>query len=194
MGATPRLAEPPPAPAPRVKRALAISYAASGSALVVLWVLFGIVIQPGSPDGCTTGLYEGTYADLLVPLHLAAFAVMATATGWLARQRSPQQRVNLGTALGLGLCCAYVLAAFAFHVLVGLPAFVALVGIVPLAFTFALGAVIHTVITRQARLSVDESWRRHALVGQIGLWLGLTFGLMATFAGSYVNNAGLFCF
>jgi len=188
----PPFAEAQSVPSARLKRALVISCAASAGSLVVLWVLFGIIISPGSPDGCTTGLYEGAYADLLVPLYLLAFAVMAAATGWLARQRSPHQRVDRGTVLGLGLCCAYVLAAFAFHVLVGWPAFVALVGIVPLAFTFALGAVIHTVITRRARLNVDESWRRHAIVGQIGLWLGLTFGLLATFAGSYVNNA--FCF
>ncbi len=193
MGATPGVAEPPPPPAPRVKRALAISYAASGGALVVLWVLFGLVIQPGSPDGCTTGLYEGTYADLLVPLHLLAFAVMAAATGWLARQRSPLRRVGRDTLLALGFCCTYVLAAIRFHDLIGWPAVIVLIGVGPLAFAFALGALIHAALTRKAQLPDDERWRRHGLVGQIGLWLGLTFGLMATFTASYINNAGLFC-
>ncbi|MBA2793263.1 MAG: hypothetical protein H0U32_04610 [Thermoleophilaceae bacterium] len=184
----------PAAPFARLRRALGISYAASGSSLVVLWVLFGLIIPPGSPDGCTTGLYEGTYADLLVPLHLLAFAVMAAATGWLARERSPERRVGRGTVLALCVCCAYVLAASAFHILAGWPAIVALLGVGPLAFTFVVGALIHTVITRRAPLTADERWRRHALVGQAGLWLGLTFGLLATFAASYVNNAGLFCF
>ncbi len=180
--------------ASRLKRALAVSYAASFGALATLWVLFGLLIKPGEADGCTTGLYPGLYSEVLIPAHLAAFVVIAGATAWLAHRRRGEAGADRLTLLGIAGCALYAAAATQLEAIVGWPALIALIGVIPVTGVFAVAAIVQTAVTQRAQLHEDERWRRHAQIGQIGLWLALTFGLLGTFAGSYVNGAGLFCF
>ena len=63
--------------------------------LAVLWVTFGLVLEPEKEGSCTTGLYPGTYADVLIPAHVAAYLVLASLIAWW---RPPGRATRAGLA------------------------------------------------------------------------------------------------
>jgi hypothetical protein len=178
----------------RMRRVVVVTVAVCSAVFGVLWLLFGAVIQPDEDlESCTTGLYEGTYADAIVPAHLAAFAALALLVAWLSAQRSAGGRPGRGTVAALAVITGFVLAATVHHPLMDWPALIALIVAVPVGALAATAGLIHTLVLRSRR-SPERSWERHARVAHVGAWLALVVGLPATLAGVWTNGAGLFCF
>ena len=160
-----------------------------------LWLLFGAVLQPDEDlESCTTGLYDGTYADAIVPAHLLAFAALAPLVAWLSAQRSASGRPGRGTLAVLAAMSLFALAATVHHKLMDWPALIALIAVVPLGALAATAGLINTVIVLRSRQPPERGWARHARVAQTPAWLALVVGLPATLAGVWTNGAGLFCF
>ena len=147
--------------------------------LGTLLVAFGIVLEPGGNDGgsCTTGLYPGTYGDALVPMHLAAYLVLA----WLIAWWRPPGRVT-----------GWALAATALVVVVSLvwPGPAVILGVIGIVASVPVGiaALIGLGLLFSGRTGKPEQ-TANAL-----LWTAMLVGLPATLIGAYVNGAGLFCF
>ena len=147
------------------------------AALGVLWVTFGLVLEPEKEGSCTTGLYPGTYADALVPAHLAVYLLLAFLIAWW---RPP------GRATRIGLAATAVVAA----VSVVWPAPAVILGVVGviLAVPAGIAALIGLALFFSGRT------RDPVLTASGLLWTAMLVGLPATLMGAYFNGAGLFCF
>ena len=105
--------EPPgrpadPFPMERLRRAVIGAAAAAGGAAVGLALLFGVLGAPDKPatGSCTTGLYPGTYADLVTPVHLLVFGVLCGGLLALARaQRMERPTVAVLAAAAFVAAC-----------------------------------------------------------------------------------------
>jgi hypothetical protein len=178
-----------------MRRAVAVTVALCAAVFGALWLLFGVAIEPDDDlESCTTGLYDGTYADAIVPAHLTAFAVLALLVAWLSAQRSASGRSGRGTVAVLAAMSLFVLVATVHHKLMDWPALLALIAVVPLGALAATAGLINTVIVLRSRLPPERGWERHARLAQVAAWLALVVGLPATLAGVWTNGAGLFCF
>lgn len=160
-----------------------------------LALLFGALLEPGRDlEGCSTGLYPGTYADAVVPAHLTALAILALLAGWLSAQRSPSGRPGRRTLVALALVSVFALAATARHQLMDWPALIGLLAVFPVGALAALAALINTVLVLRSGAPPARGWERHARLAQLAAWLAIGVGLPATLAGVWTNGAGLFCF
>ncbi len=181
-----------PADAP-LKRPALLALAGGWAVIGSLGLLFGLLVSPRKPDGCTTGLYPGLYADLLVPMHLTAFAALVLLVGWLDAQRRGG-RPHRWTVRALAVMTALVLVSLLWPWLMTWPAIVSLVMVVPAGAVLAVVVLWLAVGAQRSRAEADVRWERHASTVQVTLWALLGLALPAVFAGSYVNGAGLFCF
>jgi hypothetical protein len=174
-----------------LRRAVIGSSAAVGAAGLGLVLAFGVLLEPGGQGSgsCQTGLYPGTYADLLLPLHLLAFAALAAALVALAR---PLGHLRM-TVVALGLAAAYVAAGIAHPPLFGPYAVVVLVLSIPatLGMTVALGLQLRAA---RGDPTPELRWRRFARVSWIGQWIALAVLLPGGYAYAWLNGAGVFCF
>ena len=160
-----------------------------------LALLFGVVLEPGEgPGELHHGPLRGTYADAIVPAHLAAFAVLAVLAAWLSAQRSPTRRPGRVTLAALAAMSVFALAATVHHKLTDWPALLALIVVVPLGALAATAALINTIIVLRSKQPPEQGWARHAALAQAAAWLALVVGLPAMLAGVWTNGAGLFCF
>jgi hypothetical protein len=181
--------------AARLKHAVSVTFAVLCTVFGSLWLLFGAVLEPGDDlESCTTGLYDGTYADAIVPAHLTAFAALALLIAWLSAQRSADGRLGRRTLAVLAAATAFALAATAHHKLMDWPALLALIVVVPLGALAATAGLINTILVLRSRQPPERGWERHARLAQAAAWLALVVGLPATLAGVWTNGAGLFCF
>lgn len=181
--------------ADHLRRAVKATILVSTAIFGALWLLFGVVLEPGEDlDSCTTGLYDGTYADAIVPAHLTAFAALALLVAWLSAQRSATGRPGRATLAVLGAATVFVLAATVHHTLMDWPALIALIAVVPLGALAVTAGLINTIIVLRSRQPPERGWERHAGAAHIAAWLALLVGLPATLAGVWTNGAGLFCF
>jgi hypothetical protein len=165
-----------------LRRAAIGSSAAVAAAGLGLVLAFGVLLEPGGQGAgsCLTGLYPSTYADLLLPLHLLAAAVVAGALLVLARRLD---RVR-STAIALGLAGAGLAAALAFPPLFGYYGLAALVLSIPLSLALALGLT----------LGGRAGWQRFAHVSWAGQWVVLVVLLPGSYAYAWLNGAGAICF
>jgi hypothetical protein len=174
-----------------LRRAVIGSSAVAGAAGLGLALVFGVLLEPGGQGGgsCQTGLYPGTYADLLLPLHLLAFAALAAGLIALARSLG-HLRV---TAVALGVAAAYAAACIAYPHLFGTYAVVALVLSIPatLGMTVALGLQLRAA---RGDPTPELRWRRFARVSWLGQWIALAVLLPGAYAFAWLNGAGVFCF
>jgi lysylphosphatidylglycerol synthetase-like protein (DUF2156 family) len=181
--------------AARLRRAVTVTTAVLVALFGALALLFGALLEPGEDlDGCSTGLHPGTYADAIVPAHLAAFAVLALLIAWLAGRRSTTGRPGRGTLAVLGAIAVFALAATARHQLMDWPGLVALLAVVPVGALLGLAALINTALVLRSGQPPQRGWERHARLAQIAAWLALVVGLPAMLAAVWTNVAGLFCF
>ena len=143
--------------------------------LGVLWLTFGLVLQPGEDRGsCTVGLRPGPYGDALVPAHVAAYLAIAGLLAW-----SHPGRV---TTVALAGSAVVVLVSFVWS------APIAVLGIVGIFASLPAGIYALVALTMLARGRASDGTARALL------WLALFVGLPGTFMGAYFNDAGLFCF
>jgi hypothetical protein len=164
------------------------SLAAAGAGLV-LALAFGVLLEPGKPDGCQTGLYAGTYGDLLLPLHLAGLVVLLTSIATLSRRLGRPRLAGVG----LPLAAAYALACVAYPPLFGWYGLAAMVLAIPVAATLA---IVLTLQVRAARRQPSEElrWQGLARASLAAQWAGLVVLLPAAYAFAWLNGAGSFCF
>jgi hypothetical protein len=184
-----------PPEADHLRRAVAVTAAVATAVFGALALVFGVVLEPDKGlESCTTGLYEGTYADAIVPAHLTAFAALALLIAWVSAQRSASGRpgrVTVGVLAAIGL---FALAATAHHKLMDWPALFALIVVVPVGALAAAAGLINTLLVLRSKQPPEQGWARHARFAQAGAWLALVVGLPAMLAGVWTNGAGLFCF
>jgi hypothetical protein len=174
-----------------LRRAVIGSSAVAGAAGLGLALVFGVLLEPGrqGSGSCQTGLYPGTYADLLLPLHLLAFAALAGALLALARQLG---HLHL-TAIALAAAAGYAVACLAHPALFGPYAVASLALSIPtaLGMSVALGLQIRA---GRRDPTPELRWRRFARVSWMGQWLALGVLLPGAYAFAWLNGAGVFCF
>jgi lysylphosphatidylglycerol synthetase-like protein (DUF2156 family) len=177
------------------RRAVKVTVTVLAAVFGGLALLFGALLEPGEElDGCTTGLYPGTYAEAIAPAHLLAFACLAGLVAWLSAERSPTRRPGHITLAVLGAMTLFALAATFEHQLTDWPALIALIVAIPLGALAVTAGLINTVIVLRSDRPPARGWDRHARLAQIAAWLGLVVGVPAALAGAWTNGAGLFCF
>lgn len=187
----------PPAPYQRardLRRAAVGTAGACIAALAVTALVFGVLVAPTHPDGCEIGLWDGLYGDLVVPLHLAAFVVIAGAVWEITRRRGPSPRVRRATIGGLATLTAIVLAGLVVDDVVGWAAFAGAVAGLLVGPLILLALVVHVVLSWRRERDPDRRWEHMARMAQVFAWLALTLALPLSFAGSWLNGAGIFCF
>lgn len=178
---------------PPLKRPALLALAGGLAVIGGLGLLFGLLVRPQDPDGCTIGLYPGLYGDLLAPAHLMAFASLVVLIGWLDAQRRGG-RPHRWTVRVLGALTVLVLVSLLWPGLLNLVGLLALVTFIPAGAVGAIVVLVLVVNVQCSQATADVRWQRHAGTVQGVLWVLLGVGLPAVFAGSYIHGAGLFCF
>jgi hypothetical protein len=179
-----------PPEAAALRRATRTALFVAAATLLAVGVLFGAVLDPVVPEGCTTGLYPGAYGDALVPAHAAAFVVLVGLGCWLGARRDGRRRPPARAAAALGALAAFV----------GLLALVPALWLVPVilgpvaALALIVAGALHTLATERAGLDDAERWRRHARIAEGALWTAVGLVLPGLFVAFWVHGAGLFCF
>jgi hypothetical protein len=173
-----------------LRRAVIGSTTAAVGAGVALLLVFFVLVEPGRPaGGCQTGLYPGTYAELVTPLHVLAFAVLCAALLALARAL----RLERPTAVTLGLATIYVAACLIHPPLFGPYGLVALLLLLPAAASMALVIGVLALDARR-QPSAELRWQKGARAAWVGLWVTLFALLPGAYAMAWTNGAGVFCF
>jgi hypothetical protein len=173
-----------------LRRATRGTLALAAGTLLGVGVLFGLVLHPVVPEGCTTGLYPGAYADALVPVHAAAFLLLVALATWLGARRDDRRRPP---ARALGALAAMAAGVGALALVPGL--WVAPLVLGPVAgLALLVAGALHTLAAERAHLAPAERWRRHARIAEVALWTAAGLVLPALFAAFWVHGAGLFCF
>ena len=157
--------------------------------LVVLAVWFGMLDTPAIDEGrCASCGVEG----YVIAAHLVAGLWLGGVVAWAAAER---RRITEGiaapgplTLAGLAAVAAVALASLAWHPLLDLPAFAAMVASIALFPALAVAWVVLPVVwSRRPSPSADELARR--LRGELILaWLGLVVLLPATFGWVWADR------
>lgn len=182
-----------------LRRPALVAIALAVGCIAVPVLVFALILDPGGDRGCSTELPDGTYADLLLPVHVAAFAVLAATALWLGARRSPGGRVPRQVVLPLVVLAAVLACALISDWMAALIGAAAVLAIIPLALALAVnGLVEYAAGRRRARTGEarDEAqrWEDRARAAQGLLWAALAIGVPASYAIAYVNGASLFCF
>jgi hypothetical protein len=161
----------------------AIAFAVGTLALLGVYLVFHVVLEAPSSTPCSSSLAPGPFRTALVPVHLAAAAILIGCLHELGASRR-----GLAAVAVLALVSLVVPAVFA---LIGVAAVLAMQLLIYLAIPALL---ICTVVA--LRWLRDPAERRAALVGtaRVALWLGLTVALPANLAFAWLSGVSLFCF
>jgi len=173
-------------PAPRELIAVHLAWALP---LVALALWFGVVDTPAIGEGrCASCGVEG----YVIAAHLVAALWLAGVVAWTAAAR---RRLTEGiaapghvTLAGLGVVAVVVLASLAWHPLLNVPAFAAMIASIALFPALAVLWVVQLVLwTRRPPASEDELAKR--LRGELAMaWVGLVVLLPAMFGWVWADR------
>jgi hypothetical protein len=161
-----------------VRNVTIVALAVAAAVLVTFW----IALEPVAVDGCHTSLAPSTFRDALIPVHVAAAAVLSACVLALSTRR--------GTLAGLAIGWTYVLASLAHHDLFGVLGLVAVVAAPTIGLLGVLALLVRTLVALRA----GADWSDHALSVQVVLWGALVIGLPANLAYAWSAGADFFCF
>lgn len=139
-------------------------------------------------------MHPGTYRDLFVPAHLAAFAALVALTAWFNRATSADGRVGRRTRTALAALVALAVLSLPVDAIAGAVAFAMFFAVILGGFAVPVIGLVRAVLVQRSGRSAEERWRDHARSAQIALWFALCVALPATLASVYVDGAGFFCF
>jgi hypothetical protein len=182
-----------------LRRPTLVAVALAVACVAIPALLFGLVLQPEESLSCSTHLLPGPYADALLPVHLAALAILAGAVAWLGALRSPARRVPRRTVLALAALAVVLGAALASVWFAALVGAAALIGSVPVGIALLVNLLLRGVAAIRRRPAGDprpdaQRWADDARDAEMALWAALVVGVPASYALAYVNGASLFCF
>ena len=151
-------------------------------------VLFQSILEPVR-DGCNTSLVPSAFASALVPVHLAAAAVLGGCI-WVISGPRP----GPWTRRGLAAVLAYALVSVAVPDLFEPLGFVAVFAAPTVGSLAVLALLIRALVTARSGRDRAERARAHAQTARGLLWLALLLGLPASLAYAWLSGVSVFCF
>src|SRR4051794_25611080 len=173
-----------------VRGATLTSLAAVLAVAAALLVVFWVALDPVQLDGCQTSLAPSSYKNALIPVHVAAAALLSAFAWLISARRRNAALPGRPTLAALAIGWAYALVSLADHELFGILALVAIVGAPTVGVLGAVALLLRTL----ANLRADAPWAEHAFTAQVALWGALVLGLPASLAFAWSQGADLFCF
>jgi hypothetical protein len=165
---------------------LAVVLVVAAALIVTFWV----ALEPVQIEGCHTRLAESTFKSALIPVHVAAMAVLAVFAWLISARRRGRALPGHPTLGALAAGWLYVAASLADHDLFGLLGLVAVVA----APTVGLLGVVALLVRTLVALRGGADWGDHAFSVQVLLWGALVIGLPANLAYAWSSGADFFCF
>jgi hypothetical protein len=170
-----------------VRRSTLLAVAACAAVGAMLWLLFGLLLEPVRSTGCSTRLADGPYRTALGPAHVVAAAVLSWAIWQLAVRTGRGPRATRRTLVALWILVAICV------VIPGVAGVIAFVGIFAGPFV-GIPLLVAVAIAALANLRAQERWRRFAAMATVLAWGSLVIGVPASLAYAWLDGVSLFCF
>jgi hypothetical protein len=177
-----------------LRRATAGSLMAAVLVAACLVVTFAVLLHPPEPVSCNTSLLDSPFRTALVPVHLAAAAVLSLCLWVLSAHGRGARIPGRPTLWALAGVWAYALASVAEHDLFGVIGMVAVVAAPTIGLVALVVLIVRALLVERSAAPPRARWLDHARSTQLLLWGGLVLGLPASVSYAWLSGASFFCF
>jgi hypothetical protein len=176
-----------------LRRTAIASLTAGVAAALAVTATFHLLLRPAESVSCNTSLLDSTFKTALVPVHLAAAALLSGCLLALGARRAGG-RPDRATSFALGAVWAYALGCVIEPALFGPTAFLAVIAAPTLGIVLLVVLAIRALAIRRSARSHDALWLDHARSAQVALWAALVLGVPASLSYAWLSGAHAFCF